>query len=234
MSMHPLATVGLALLMLTAMPVVAAGEAGTVDDQDGPTAGSQLAADISAHQSNVETAVDDRAFDVALNKSDDPAAVIEQRISTLEERLIALEAEYNQFNASDHHPQTMKTATELETQRQNLKHLINRTKMAVEADDINSDAIDKIDQLEANASALEGTEVADVARTTPFPPGLGISDRLPAPPGDHPGNASPDPGPPDGSDDRPADPPGSSAPADELSSAVIGTFGLMTEQLLDN
>ncbi|WEL18340.1 putative component of type IV pili like system [Halorhabdus sp. SVX81] len=179
--------------------------------------GERLSAVVSAQEAEIEGDVDVRAFGIRLAQNASNAsqsAVVADQLEAVRDRLQNLETERAQLqdareNGSMSRGEYAARASEMATQAQNAREMLNRTEAAadrlpvdrLEANGVNASAIQT---LKTEASELTGSEVSRIARGIA---GSDMAEQMRGGPGDRgPGDRGPADNetelPDDGADDR--------------------------------
>jgi len=205
-----LLVVGLAVLTL---PTVGVGtdlaDDGTVANAEGNGMGAQVSSFMQSSAADADSSVDRGMRQASVNQGAEPGQAVEQRTSTLEDRLERLQDRADRLDAMHENgtipePAYNARASALRAQIANLQSDIDHARQIAQRHGVDES---KLDRLRSDARNMTGPEVAEVARN--------ITDAPRGPPDGAPGGPSDggeERGPPDDGADRGSD---GSSPSDD-------------------
>jgi len=212
------------LAAVAAVPAVAVagvdGGAGPVDNEtnDSVAPGERLAGVVGAQGAAVDGEISERSFRISANRSPGgPAAVVderlpalEQRVERLEERRAALQAAYE--NGSIGKGEYRARMATLVAESRNVRHMTNVSAELAGSQPgvLSQERSERIATLRGRAGNLTGPETAELARSIVGEnPGVGLGNDRRGPPADRgAGNETEGPGAENGSDARKGGGPG--------------------------
>lgn len=176
-----------------AVPAVGLDLAAQAQETEAEGLGTQMTSFAQSTAVDASSSVDTGMWEVRINQSDSPnrsSVAIQERTTTLEQRLATLENRTEQLSAANRTSIAYTgRATAVRAELANVRAQINETADVAQRRGVNTS---KLGQLQARAGKVRGPEISESARRMTEPPR--------GPPDERPGN-----GPPDGNQGPPED-----------------------------
>ena len=183
-------------ILLMATAVLVAGTAvglGTIVDQDSNDGfGTQISSFAQSSAVDANSTVESGMWEIAVNRSEAPERVVNDRIAQLQKRLERLQNRSEELNdklaSGPDDPILQARASAVRAEILNLQSAINQAENTARRVGVNGT---RLNTLRTQAANLSGPEVSAVARNITDAPRIPPSD-VPGPPGDGPSGNSTD------------------------------------------